>query len=481
MNKFWRNVRTIGKLVGNATIAIGKLSPSTRQNGIPATTQPNQGYIPLDQDDFAILVEDAAAIGKAVKKLKGATPQEQNELDIAKHAENAKADAAKSISINTAETDNKIRELEAKERLRQEGALFDFELEKKKKEYSRTLKSDEPYPLVQGKEKPVVTRESKKLKDIREYSFNESESLPIVPGLIWENEFVCIYGAQKTGKSFLGIQIGMDAENGSSSIFPDNKCSIPKCSVYYYATEGIRDNINSRFPDSFFEKHPNYYVIMADGATCEDVIDDFRNILNTLPIQSHNLLVIDNLSNLSGNKVRSGHVDAFIDSLDSFLAEAKDKGMFLTIILFAHSNASGEEPFASSYIKKRAKRIIRFSGKKRELRHILIVDSGSYTKEDEFWLKPVGVKGDDNKLYFVSVSNGEDYSSEEANVEEKHTKTIEKEKFDARRILSNEEVEDIIRRKNAGERIEDIAREKGTTPKTIYKWIKKYNEGHKDK
>lgn len=480
MNKFWRNVRTIGKIVGNATIAIGNLSASTRQNGIPATTLQNQGFIPFDQDDYAILSEDAAAIGKAVKKLKGATPEEQNELDIVKHAENAKADAAKSISINTAETDNKIRELEARERLRQEGALFDFELEKKKKEYSHTLKSDGPSLLVQGKEPPDITRESKKLKDIRDYSFSESENLPIVPGLIWENDFVCIFGAQKTGKSFLGIQIGMDAESGSSSIFPDNKCSIPKCSVFYYASEGRRDNIQSRFPDSFFEEHPNYFVIISDGATCEDVIDDFRKTLNTLPSQSHNLFVIDNLSNLSGNKVRSGHVDVFIETLESFIREAKDKGVFLTIILFAHSNASGEEPFASSYIKKRANRIIRFSGKKRELRHILIIDSGSYIKEDEFWLKPVGVEGDDNKLSFVSVSDSEDCSPEEAKKEEKHTRTIEKEKIDVRCKLTNEEIEEIIKRKNAGERIKDIAEEKGTSMKTLYKWIKKYSEEHKE-
>lgn len=92
MNKFWRHVRTIGKIVGNASIAVGALSSSTRQSGIPSAALPNQGFIPFEQDDYAVLAEDAVAIGKAIKKLKGATPEEQTDLDIKKHTAFAEAD-----------------------------------------------------------------------------------------------------------------------------------------------------------------------------------------------------------------------------------------------------------------------------------------------------------------------------------------------------------------------------------------------------
>ncbi len=65
------------------------------------------------------------------------------------------------------------------------------------------------------------------IQDIRDVLDNEdrSEQPPIVPALIQEKEFVCIFGKEKVGKSFLGIQISRDAERGGrSSLFPETEC-----------------------------------------------------------------------------------------------------------------------------------------------------------------------------------------------------------------------------------------------------------------
>ena len=473
-NNFLKRVKTISKIIGNTAVVFSKIK-GPAQNIDNSCPVPSPNLIPFDQDDFDIITHDAKTVGKAIKKIKGPSAEEQVDLDIKRHKEFAKADTEKSIIIDDAKTDNKIRLLEAKERIRQDGANFNWELDKKKKEYAGSIlgpsKSFADFN-TQDTNDEQGARETKML-DVREVAFSDNTESPIVPGLIWENGLFCIYGAQKTGKSFLGIQLSIDAvKGGRSSLFPKVDCSIPKCDVYFYASEGLRDSVKNRFPSNFFDEYANYHLIIADHHCLRDVITDFNIISKGLLPNSHTLLIIDNLSNLAYNKVRSRDVDIFIETLDSYINNAKQLGAYLTVVLFAHANSKGDKPFASNYIEKRAKAIIRFSGKKRELRHLLITDMGTYFEKDEFVLKPVGVVGDDNKLHFIAVEDEKaDYLDGTDHIKEgdEFIKQV-----DVRRKLTDEEIKVIIQRKNAGERIEDIAKEKGISMKTIYKWIKQY-------
>ena len=479
MSKLLKQLKTGAKIVGNAMIIANKYTTHPDPSNPLSLTSSSPGLIPLDQDDYEVLAEGFEAAGKAMKKLKGPSAEEQVELDILRHKGITEADTEKSIRIDDAKTDNEIRVLEAKERIRQEGASFDWELDKEKKEYARSHPSPNTnLEHQQQDDSSGFETTNTEIPDVRDISFTETRGLPIVPGLIWENDFVCIYGAQKTGKSFLGIQISIDAaRGGTSSLFPKVDCSIPKCNVYFYASEGLRDAIKNRFPSGFFEECPNHHLMIADRYNCEAVINHFGRISATLTPGSHNLVIIDNLSNLANNKVRSSGVDSFIDRLDDYINTAKEIGAYLTVVLFAHSNSKGDEPFASSYIKKRAKTIIRFSGKKREMRSLLITDTGAFVSKDRFTLKPVGVEGDVDKLSFINV-DGKDEACLDVETEKAFCHSIKR--TDPRRKITDDEIADIVRKRERKESVDlnAIAKEKDVSLKTLYKWINKYKEEH---
>lgn len=307
------------------------------------------------------------------------------------------------------------------------------------------------------------SEEKGEIQDIRGVLGNSDrqEQPPIVPGLIQEKEFVCIFGKEKVGKSFLGIQISRDAEKGGrSSLFPESECSIPKSSVYYYASEGRRDNIGKRFPEGYFDSHPNFKLLISDGQNCNDVICHFRKTLKKqiLP-DSHNLWVIDNLTSLVGNKTRSGIADSFIDDIDGLMGKADKKGAVLTVILFAHSNAAGDKPLASEYLMQRATNTIQYAKDPKDdtKRTLSIISAGKYYENEVYVFKSIQDAKDRVHYEVIKAEEEQEHTSKPDNPEEK-----EKEK-NAKEII-------IIKMALAGKTKMEIHIETGISRPTIDKY-----------
>ena len=296
----------------------------------------------------------------------------------------------------------------------------------------------------------VSSKEKGEIHDIRDVldKGDRSDQAPIVPALIQEKEFVCIFGQEKVGKSFLAIQISRDAARGGrSSLFPETECSIPKCTVFYYASEGGRDKIENRFPEGYFDAHPNFRLLISDGQNCSDVICHFRKTLKKKIVQgSHYLWVIDNLTSLVGNKTRSGIADAFMDDINDLMQKANDNGAVLTVVLFAHSNVAGDKPLASEYLKQRVTNTIKYAKdpKDNTRRTLSIISASKYYENDVYIFK--SIQDAKNQVHYEVIKPDE---------EQKHTPESDK-----------SEEKDKGKEKTTKEKVIELA-EEGLTPTEI--------------
>ena len=349
---------------------------------------------------------------------------------------------------------------------------------------------------------------SKPLTDVlteeEERDFEPLDYGIIVPNLIFEGEFVGIAGDSGLGKSYLAVQLFMNAVlGGESSFLLESEEDVAKCYSCYYATEGMKDKLRERFPAGFLEAHREtcqlYYV---NNRPETDVLDDIDNRIETSPVGRHLFFIIDNLSSLVEDKTKSNRAKEVVKRCFNAVGDAEKKGVVCTLVLFTHTTADGKQTDTVSTLKKDARTTLLFSQDPDAVnQRILSIEKTNDIHKDktiEYVFRFVGDEGDCSHLEFVrkQVKGAKSTTtrantasimappastpqpSKEQSAVKPKTRSTPTIKPDARRKLTDEEIKDIIRRKAAGERIEDIAKEKGMAQKNVYKWIKKYREEH---
>ena len=319
-----------------------------------------------------------------------------------------KAKADKEVSDK--ETDNAIRL--AKEKAAAESAAKIAEMEKeaelKKQEQEQKLKDFEEREKIKSKYRSssassVSQEENEKdeqgdgdeieIPDARNIKAKAKDKRYILPNMIFEGEIATIYGHEKIGKSFVGAQIAKDATmGGTSSLFPKDPISIPKCRVYYYSAENWKDNMADRLPDGFLDDHDNFQLLVVDGYKVGNLLKLLRHQLNTdrgsLPI----LVIIDNISAIVDN-VYSGEIDTLMSELILIWKEMEAQEKSLTIILFAHDKADKDLASAAS-VGRKGSTIIRFSvdSNKDYLRTLQVADTNKGHKRIPYTLRFVEEK-----------------------------------------------------------------------------------------
>ena len=325
----------------------------------------------------------------------------------------------------------------------------------------------------------------------------------IVPNLIFEGEFVGIAGDSGLGKSYLAVQLCMDATlGGESSFLLDCDEDVAKCYSYYYATEGTKDRLRYRFPAGFLEAHrKTCQLFYIENRLETEVLDDIDSRIESAPVGRHLFFIIDNLSTLVDDKVKSNRAKEVIKRCFNAVMNAENKGVVCTIVLFTHTTGSGAKTDTVATLKKDARTTILFSqDPSDENQRLLSIEKTNDPHKDktmEYVFRFVGDDGDCSHLEFVRTqSRGADSAvakakaapitpdssspqpSQDHSAAKSTTTSAPITPKDARCKFTDDDIKEIIRRKNAGERIEDIAKEKGTSMKTLYKWINKYREGH---
>lgn len=325
----------------------------------------------------------------------------------------------------------------------------------------------------------------------------------IVPNLIFEGEFVGIAGDSGLGKSYLAVQLFMNTVlGGKSSFLSESVENVAKCNSYYYATEGTKDKLRERFPDGFLEDHrETCQLFYVDNRSETDVLADIDNRIESAPIGRHLFFIIDNLSSLVDDQIKSNRAKVVIKRCFEAVMNAENKGVVCTIVLFTHTTGSGAKTDTVATLKKDARTTILFSqDPSDENQRLLCIEKTNDPHKDktmEYVFRFVGDDGDCSHLEFVRTqSRGADSAvakakaapitpdssspqpSQNHSAAKSTTTSAPITPKDARCKFTDDDIKEIIRRKNAGERIEDIAKEKGTSMKTLYKWINKYREGH---
>ena len=349
---------------------------------------------------------------------------------------------------------------------------------------------------------------SKPLTDVltekKDRDFGPQDYGIIVPNLIFEGEFVGIAGDSGLGKSYLAVQLFMNAVlGGASSFLLESEEDVTKCYSYYYATEGAKDRLINRFPGGFLDAHRKTGLLFyVDNRPETDILDDIDNRIETAPIGRHLFFIIDNLSSLVDDKIKSNRAKEVVKRCFNAVVNAENKGVVCTLVLFTHTKADGKQTDTVSTLKKYARTTLLFSQDPNDVNHrILGIEKTNDPHKDktiEYVFRFVRDEGDCSHLEFVrKQEKGVNISSAKANIASIMTPpnsssqppkedSVDKPKTtisptitkDVRRKLKDEDIREIIRRKDTGERIEDLAKEKGTSMKTLYKWIHKYREEH---
>ena len=246
---------------------------------------------------------------------------------------------------------------------------------------------------------------------------------------------------------------------------------------------------------------PNFVLRGKDFMSTDDLLDDLELQLKEIPRDSNVLACIDNATAFkmptSGPKITD-----FYTRLQSIIDKIQIDDKRLTVIIAAHLSSSATAKrddarvlgatqlisgaSANLYIKN-----TRF-GKHKKILKATKNRLGNYP-EDAFLLSIIDeapwrfefdrMIAEKDALPLSGSQTQEDSTppvSEEKTATEvpAHAKATTDSTVDPRRQFTDAVIKEIIRRKNAGERIEDIEKEKGTSMKTLYKWINKYREGH---
>ena len=301
----------------------------------------------------------------------------------------------------------------------------------------------------------------------------------LVPNLIRSGQNTIIFGDTKIGKTFLGVQLASDlAQGGSSSLFPDEHINVIPHSVLYYNYEQDSEDIFENFKELPYKLQGLY---MIDQAVCLSKLNNLSLLMNDIKLQIESFhpgtsiaVFLDNLNRIVDNSNAKREVNQLISELEKLLTYAKQKECNLSVIILAHTNKEGAFQGASALLEK-AKAIIQFEKINDDLRRLRLIKTNNNFKTEPYYI----LKWTKDSKYDVSrfVLDHVENDDEGVSGESSHKRNLEKK--DSRCKLSNEEIEDIIKRKKAGERIEDLSKEKGTSMKTLYKWIKKYSEEHK--
>ena len=310
---------------------------------------------------------------------------------------------------------------------------------------------------------------------------DNSSRVTLVPNLIRSDQNTIIYGDTKIGKTFLGVQLASDlAQGGSSSLFPDEHINVMPHSVVYYNYEQDSEDILENFKELPYSL-PGLYMI--DQSVCGSKINNLTLLMNDIRLRIDSFhpgtaiaIFLDNLNRIVDNANAKREVNQLIGKLEELRIYAKQKDCSLSVIILAHTNKEGAFQGASALLEK-AKAIIHFEKINDDLRRLRLIKTNNNNFKTELyyilkWTKDP--KYDVSRFVLDHVENDDDGVI----IESSHKRNLKKK--DVRCKLTKEEIEDIIKRKNAGERIEDLANEKGTSMKTIYKWINKYSEEHKE-
>ena len=368
MAKLWQHIKTTGKILGN--IALASAQVKNPNNDALQRAE----YIPLDEKDFQVFVDDARAIKRTVKKLKGPTAEEQTALDIERHAAFAQADAAKSAVIDTVKTDNDIREhsaktddtirvLQEKERLRQEGKRADWELEKEMKLFYRDnpdlrprSSGDGSLGVSEGKkedsentwfghtyrqvEQLYADREETTLGDAVEES---QDAVCLVPYTLFERSTTLIAGETGAGKSTLLYQMLLDlVNNRASTLFPDEEYIVPDSTIVplLLDSEDLNKNgaLKTRYPSKATKGLSRIKYV---GGPKYNTIDDFKSYcwkrFQSLMPGDNFIVCLDNATAFGGALSQS-RVASLADFFTSSIRFALEHDICLSYVIILHIN-----------------------------------------------------------------------------------------------------------------------------------------------
>ena len=368
MAKFWQHVKTAGKVIGDAAILYGKIKDPNNP------TIQNTELITFDEKDLQVFEDDARAIKRTVKKLKGPTAEEQTALDIERHAAFAEADAAKSVVIDTVKTDNDIREhsaktddtirvLQEKERLRQEGKRADWELEKEMKLFYRDNPDLRPRSSGESSsginegskeesentwfghtyrqvEQSYADREETTLGDAVEDS---QDAVCLVPYTLFERSTTLIAGETGAGKSTLLYQMLLDlVNNRASTLFPDEEYIVPDSTIVplLLDSEDLNKNgaLKTRYPSKATKGLSRIKYV---GGPKYNTVDDFKSYcwkrFQSLMPGDRFIVCLDNATAF-GKSLSQSLVSSLADFFTSSIRFALEHGICLSYVIILHIN-----------------------------------------------------------------------------------------------------------------------------------------------
>lgn len=323
---------------------------------------------------------------------------------------------------------------------------------------------------------------------------------PIIPGVLYPGDMCTLAGENHSGKSLLMYHIGLCLAQGKQlNLSAEQTPPYDKYEVLVYDRENSNAVLSKRYGGIDVKR---FRILRGkDFTSIDDLLDDLELQLKEIPRDSNVLACIDNATAFkmptSGPKITD-----FYTRLQSIIDKIQIDDKRLTVIIAAHLSSSATAKrddarvlgatqlisgaSANLYIKN-----TRF-GKHKKILKATKNRLGNYP-EDAFLLSIIDeapwrfefdrMIAEKDALPLSGSQTQEDSTppvSEEKTATEvpAHAKATTDSTVDPRRQFTDAEIKEIIRRKNAGERIEDIAKEKGTSMKTLYKWINKYREEH---
>lgn len=352
---------------------------------------------------------------------------------------------------------------------------------------------------------------------------------PIIPEILYPGDMCTLAGENHAGKSALLYHIGLClAQAKPLNLTEESPVPAGKYEVIMYDRENTNRTLKKRYGD--LDVNNLIIVRGKEFKTIDNLLDDLELRLGTIESGSNVLACIDNATAFK-MPTTGAKITDFYTRLQTIIDDAEEEDKTLTVIIAVHLSSKAESKKDDSKVLG-ATQILssasanlfikntRFGKKMKILKatknrledwpeqaFLLQIDDtapwsfmfeGMVNEEDVLPQRTSQSKKESSGIPPSKPSSCEERSSIQRKSDEskatgqateasqsdtpaaetQHDDKNESITHDVRCKFTDEDIRAIIRRKDAGERIEDIAKEKGTSMKTLYKWINKYREGH---
>ena len=196
--------------------------------------------------------------------------------------------------------------------------------------------------------KPTIMREGDRFNDIRDIQVPNIQDLRLCGGIIFAGDICVLVGPTNIGKSIVATQIAIDiARARSSSMFPDMfVCGMPN-DVYLYDAEQRLEQVKDRYFSNDQAEYPAN--IVRYPSKDEENPANLELVFNTMEKTVHGATKsvtweLDNMTFLCRHNTPA-QIAQFLDKVNGLRKQMREKGLYFTLILVAHTNDSYNKEF----------------------------------------------------------------------------------------------------------------------------------------